>query len=599
VLEQQAGTVGADRLTAAATGGWLVGGAGDDVLAGGASADVIEGGPGNDVLRGGAGSDLYLYSAGSGHDVIAEAGQSGEIDVVQLGGTVSPAGTQVLRSGQDLVIRFDANGNRITIRNWYADPAARVEQVVFHDEVFWDNGELERRAVVENLAPVPTNPPPVAVTEAAAFHVTLPTSTFVDPEGETALQVEAALADGASLPPWLVFDASTLSFAGTAPLDASGIYQIVLTATDSLDAGAPALFDLEVFDVNPPLTGQDASETLVGSAYPDRIDGGRGDDSISGGPGGDLLTGGPGADLLDGGDGDDRLVFCTDDTWLGDRQSTNLGSPRQPAGGESAPLAGRGASSDVFVGGAGVDTLVGTDASDAVLLETGLGTSGRPGEPRISGIERFELGGGDDLLNLTSRQHAYGSVFVDGGDGNDVLWASSGDDQLMGGSGDDLLDGGAGNDVLAGGEGADRLEGAAGDDRLVGGRGGDTYRYATGHGIDSISEQGSPTETDRLVLEDEITADRLWFHQAGSDLVVSVTGTDGSVTIEGWYADAGRRVEEIVGSDGRVLFADDVDRLVAAMAVFDVTAVAELSVPLGSLPAVAPVIAAAWQPAAA
>jgi Ca2+-binding RTX toxin-like protein len=606
VLTQQVGTTGAERLTAAATGGWLVGGAGDDVLAGGASADVIEGGPGNDVLRGGTGSDLYLYSAGSGHDVIAEAGQSGEIDVLQLGGTVSPAGTQVLRSGQDLVLRFDANGNRITIRNWYTDPAARIEQVVFREDFFWDRAELEHRAVVENLAPVPTDPAPVAVTEAMAFHLTLPASTFVDPEGETALQVEAALADGASLPPWLAFDGSTLSFAGTAPLDASGVYQIALTATDSLGAGSLAYFDLEVLDVNPPLTGQDAGETLAGSVYPDRIDGGLGDDSISGGPGGDLLIGGPGADLLDGGDGDDRLVLCTDETWLGNRPSTNLGSPHHPAGGGSVALAGRGASSDVFAGGAGVDTLVGTDASDAVLLETGLGTSGRPGEPRVSGIERFELRDGDDLLNLTSRQHAYGSVFADGGDGDDTLWASSGDDQLTGGSGDDLLDGGAGNDTLLGGGGADHLEGSTGgdllagstgDDQLGGGRGGDTYRYATGDGVDRVSEQGSPSETDRLAFEGEITADRLWFHQTGSDLVVSVTGTEGSVTIEGWYADAGRRIEEIEAGDGRVLLADDVDRLVAAMAVFDVTAAAELSVPLGSVPVLAPVIAAAWQPA--
>jgi Ca2+-binding RTX toxin-like protein len=608
VLTRLDGTTGADHLVAAAPGGWLLGGAGDDVLDGSASPDVIEGGAGNDALRGGAGSDLYLFDTGDGHDLITEAGKPGEIDVIQLGGGPDVLTTDVLRSGNDLVLRFDDLGNGVTIRNWYADPAARVEQVVFEEGWVWDSAELERRAVVENLAPVATDPAPVAVSEAKAFRVTVPATTFVDPEGETALRVTATLADGTALPSWLGFDAATLAFSGTPPLDASGVYQIALTATDSLGASAQAFLDLEVLDVNPPLTGQDAGEVLVGTAYPDWIDGGRGDDRISGGAGDDLLIGGLGADVLDGSDGDDRLVFTPDGTWLGDRPSANLGSPRSPSGGGSVPLAGRAASSDVFIGGAGVDTLVGTDGSDSVLLDAGLGASRRPGEARISGVERFELGAGDDLLNLTSRRHAYGDVFADGGDGDDVLWASAGNDRLLGGGGSDALDGGAGNDELLGGEGTDRLDGAtgddllvggAGDDRLAGGRGSDTYRYALGDGADVISEQGSAKETDRLVFEGDITADRLWFRQAGDDLVLGVTGTEGSVAIEGWYADASRRVDEIVAGDGSVLLAGDVDRLVAAMAVFDVQDASEIVMPLGSVPVLAPVIAAAWQPAVA
>ncbi|MBP1621456.1 MAG: hypothetical protein H6Q02_2223, partial [Acidobacteria bacterium] len=398
------------------------------------------------------------------------------------------------------------------------------------------------------------------------------------------------------------------TFTGTAPLDASGVYQIALTATDSLGASTQAFFDLEVIDVNPPLVGADAGETLVGTAYPDLIDGGRGDDRITGGAGDDLLTGGRGVDLLDGGDGDDRLVYALDGTWTGDRQSTNLGSPHNPSGGSSVSLAGRAASSDIFIGGTGVDTLVGTDGSDSVLLEAGLGVPRRPGEPRLSGIERFELGGGGDLLNLTSRRHAYGDVVADGGDGDDTLWSSAGHDQLIGGAGADELGAGAGNDTLLGGEGADRLDGATGDDLLVGGagddllaggRGGDTYRYAAGDGVDVISEAGPPRETDRLVFEGGITADRLWLERSDDDLVLSITGTEDAVTVEGWYADEGRRVEQIEAGDGRILFAADVERLVAAMAVFDATDPADLSVPLGSVPVFAPVIAAAWQPAAA
>jgi len=321
-----------------------------------------------------------------------------------------------------------------------------------------------------------------------------------------------------------------------------------------------------------------------------------------------VLSGGAGADLLDGGDGDDRLLYVADGIWLGDRGTQNLGSPKAPASGGSALLGGRAASSDIFVGGAGDDVLVGTEGGDSILLDTGLGLSRRPGEARISGIERFELGGGDDLLNLTSRQHAYGDVTVDGGAGDDVLWTSAGHDCLLGGAGNDDLDGGAGNDVLQGGSGNDRLagsggndvlEGGAGDDLLLGGRGGDTYRYAPGDGTDTISELGPPKEADCLVFTGDLTADRLWLEQRGDDLVFRITGTDDSVTIEGWYLDDSHRVERIEGGDGRVLLAADVDRLVAAMAVFDAVPAGELTLPLGSVPVLAPALAAAWQPAAA
>jgi Ca2+-binding RTX toxin-like protein len=485
VLERRDGTSGADRLEAAPAGGWLIGGAGDDVLAGSASPDVLEGGAGNDRLLGGAGSDLYLYGAGDGHDVVTEAGGPGEIDVVRLGAGPDVLTTAVLRSGDDLVLRFDDLGNGLTFRNWFADAAARIEQVVFEEGRVWDGAELERRAVAQNLAPVATDPPVALVSEAEAFGVELPATTFVDPEGETPLRVTAALVDGSPLPSWLALDASTLTLSGTPPLDAGGAYEIVLTATDSLGASARAYLDLEVLDVNPPLAGQDAGETLVGTAYPDRIDGGRGDDRVSGGAGDDVLNGGPGADV------------------------------------------------------------------------------------------------------------------VDGGPGNDELRGGAGADRLFGGAGDDVLVGGAGADRLAGGAGSDALRGGPGDDRLSGGRGSDTYRYAPGDGVDLIRERESAKATDRLVFEGDITADRLWLRRAAEDLVLGVAGAAGSVTVEGWYADAGRRVEEIVAADGRVLRADDVDRLVAAMAVFDVQDAAEIRTPLGDVPALAPVIAAAWQPAAA
>lgn len=126
-------------------------------------------------------------------------------------------------------------------------------------------------------------------------------------------------------------------------------------------------------------------------------------------------------------------------------------------------------------GDAGYDTLVGTDGNDAIALDDPL--SPFPGEisPRLSGIERIQAGGGNDVVDLTSRRYEYDDVRIDGGIGNDTLWANSGADVLVGNAGHDNLYGGAGNDTLHGGEDNDILDGGRGADTMIGGTGNDTY----------------------------------------------------------------------------------------------------------------------------
>ena len=55
------------------------------------------------------------------------------------------------------------------------------------------------------------------------------------------------------------------------------------------------------------IRGNDASESLEGTADADEIRGERGDDTLSGLGGNDVLRGGKGNDALFGGDGNDRL----------------------------------------------------------------------------------------------------------------------------------------------------------------------------------------------------------------------------------------------------------------------------------------------------
>lgn len=177
------------------------------------------------------------------------------------------------------------------------------------------------------------------------------------------------------------------------------------------------------------------------------LEAGEGDSILTGQSGDDTVTGGSGGDLLGGRDGDDSIS------------------------GE----AGR----DVIHGGAGADSLDGGDGADTIHAEDGDDViQGGDGDDMLAGHEdadRIEGGAGSDT--------------VMGGAGSDTLDGNAGDDWLAGGFGNDLLRGGAGSDMLDGNDGADTLFGfdpAAPDadaDFLNGGNGDDVlWLGANDHG---------------------------------------------------------------------------------------------------------------------
>jgi len=77
-------------------------------------------------------------------------------------------------------------------------------------------------------------------TEGSVISLALGASTFVDPQGET-LSYSAKLSNGQTLPAWLVFNATTDSFTGTAPTSAQTL-SIVVTATDTSGFSATDTF---------------------------------------------------------------------------------------------------------------------------------------------------------------------------------------------------------------------------------------------------------------------------------------------------------------------------------------------------------------------
>ncbi|EKV02658.1 Animal heme peroxidase,hemolysin-type calcium-binding repeat protein [Leptolyngbya sp. PCC 7375] len=152
---------------------------------------------------------------------------------------------------------------------------------------------------------------------------------------------------------------------------------------------------------------------------------------------------------------------------------------------------------------------------------------------------------GDDVL-----QGGLGEDRIFAGDGNDVLRGAAADDQLYGGGGNDGIVGGSGNDIVSGGSGDDILLGVGNTTRgrrevdvLTGGDGLDRFVLGDGQGTyydDGFSNLNGNLDyaiiTDLNVLED-----RIILHGSASQYAL-VSAASG---LELQYVDAGGRGELI------------------------------------------------------
>lgn len=239
-------------------------------------------------------------------------------------------------------------------------------------------------------------------------------------------------------------------------------------------------------DGNDKLAGDDGNDSVGGGEGNDRITGGNGndnvlsggggDDSINGNAGDDVAFAGDGNDTVDGADGDDKLSGeAGDDTIRGGAGNDVLGGfdgndTLYGSAGRNALFGGLG--DDHLFGGPNQDALVGEDGNDT--LNGGAGPdslAGLAGDDHLKGgkgLNALDGGDGNDVLR--------GGSSVDrllGGAGRDRLFGSGGRDSLFGGAGKDKLDGGKANDKLYGGAGGDRIKGGKGKDRIKGGKGND------------------------------------------------------------------------------------------------------------------------------
>jgi Ca2+-binding RTX toxin-like protein len=279
------------------------------------------------------------------------------------------------------------------------------------------------------------------INEDSLFDFTIDGDTFSDVDAGDSLSYVASLADGSDLPEWLTFDAENLTFSS---VDAApeGNYELKIMATDTSDASAEAVFNLNI-DLTNVINGTSANEQFATTHKKDLISAEGGSDTITA-----TLANLQQKDVIDGGSGTD--TFNLTSGVATDNVEINL-----------------------------------SDTANQLLSIA---------DTTVSNFEKF------DFANFAGTTDFQGSIK------SDFILAGKGSDNLAGDAGNDVLTGNAGHDSLIGGAGNDTLTGNAGDDIITGGTGSDRFVFDINKafsgslmGSDQITDF-APT-ADKIVLD--------------------------------------------------------------------------------------------------
>lgn len=232
------------------------------------------------------------------------------------------------------------------------------------------------------------------------------------------------------------------------------------------------------------LFGLGGDDKLKGGKGDDTLDGGEGNDSLKGEKGIDILLGGLGMDVLDGGDDNDELSGGAEDDLLD--------------GGKGDDLLTGDEGNDILAGNKGNDTLLG-GAGDDVLL----------GDGKIKGAGKG-WGSGDGTGTGTGKGAGKGSgkgAGSGGGSGSGEAewnnWATIGSGSKGSGSGRTGSKGSGSRGTGSNGsdEGSDYLDGGAGNDLLYAWSGDDTGHYQAAENAGATDSYDGGDGIDTLELE--------------------------------------------------------------------------------------------------
>ncbi|MDC6292196.1 beta strand repeat-containing protein [Ralstonia pseudosolanacearum] len=596
------GGIGNDTIRVSGGGmASIDGGAGDDIIRidpyGASQGADIMGGTGDDQISLGYYSTTLRFNRGDGHDTVSSIANAGNKTIV-FGPGISAADLSATRVGNDMVLNVGANGDAITITNWFLlDGSKRIDTAVFADGTRW-NADNFRRLIT-------------TVTGTAGddtINGWQGDDVLVGGDGNDTLVANGGndqLYGGAGNDSLRINNNATASVDGGDGNDTisadSGTTSTISAGNgdDTVQIGAWAMRTTidagngnDIINIDPygasqgaDITGGTGDDQIRLGYYGATLHFNRGDghDTVSSAAnaGNKTIVFGPGisaADLsatrvgndmvlsigangdaititnwfqLDGSKRIDTAVFADGTRWNADNFRRLITTVTGTAG------------DDTINGWQGDDVLVGGDGNDTLVAN--------------GGNDQLYGGAGNDSLRINNNATAS----VDGGDGNDTISADSGTTStISAGNGDDTvqigawamrttIDAGNGNDIInidpyGASQGAD-ITGGTGDDQIRLGYYGATLHFNRGDGHDTVSSAANAGNK-TIVFGPGISAADLSATRVGNDMVLSIGANGDAITITNWFQlDGSKRIDTAVFADGTRWNADNFRRLVTTV----------------------------------
>lgn len=543
------GTAGADYLYGTTGANTLIGLAGNDFLFADAGADILDGEAGDDFLDGAGGNDTYIFKSGYGHDTISEL--SGN-DVLQFGSGIAPTDVVVGRNNTDLILQISSSIDRVTVSNWFAADAHRIETVSFSEGTTWLKATLNTTTnfIGTLLADTLTG-----TTGDDVFNNSLGNDTYYGDAGSdiyyfghgsgrdrifdsisNTSNIDKVILDFDLLPSdvGLVRDTSSMYLhilGSNDRLQIQGQYSSPGVGVEQIVFSNGTIWGTTEFLAAPSTTvnGTTAAETLTGTLGDDIIYGNSGNDIISGLGSNDTLYGEIGNDTLIGGAGNDSMFGGPgNDIYRFGRGDGNDNITEESGTDRIEMLAGV-TTSDVLLGRVNNDLFVRIiDTGDTIKVMGWFDATAQ----RVESIAFADS-------TIWSGTTLTAAPFV-GTDLNDTIYGTSAANVLLGLAGNDSLYGDGGNDTLDGG---------AGDDLLDGGDGNDIYKFGRGNGNDTVYEYSTSTG-DKIVLGSGILAADVTLTRDQSNLYLLINDTNEVLKMQSWFDHTSHRVERIDFADG-------------------------------------------------
>lgn len=121
-------SVAASNATGNTLANVLIGNSANNTMRGLAGNDIYDGGTGDDALidSAAASNDIYRWGVGQGNDTITDAGGT---DRIEIGAGVAATQVSLVRSGNNLQVRITGASDVLSVVNWYASAANRIETI--------------------------------------------------------------------------------------------------------------------------------------------------------------------------------------------------------------------------------------------------------------------------------------------------------------------------------------------------------------------------------------------------------------------------------------------------------------------------------------